>query len=156
MPRRYSAYARKLEMRLHNNARTKGVFCGKQIAHKIRTHSAHRFAKHAPVYQRATPHLFIGFICTCEMHLSNGKAVPLQAWTGPEGSRKVRLPQISWQWHRMVVGCQPYAPAAFYPQEILPVLISVRPQGHSAIGRILCQWKIHWHQLGSNQRPSDL
>jgi len=33
-----------------------------------------------------------------------------------------------------------------YPQEILLVLI----------GRILCQWKIHWHQLGSNQRPSDL
>ena len=33
-----------------------------------------------------------------------------------------------------------------YPREMLPVLISVkrlsRPQGHSAIGRILCQWKI--------------
>jgi len=31
-----------------------------------------------------------------------------------------------------------------------------RPQGHSAIGRILYQWTIHWHQLGSNQWPSDL
>jgi hypothetical protein len=31
-----------------------------------------------------------------------------------------------------------------------------RPQGHSAIGRILCQRKIHWHQLGSSQRHSDL
>jgi len=29
-----------------------------------------------------------------------------------------------------------------------------RPQGHSTIGGILCQWKIHWHQLESNQRPS--
>jgi len=26
----------------------------------------------------------------------------------------------------MVVGCQPYAPAAFYPQEILLVLICVK------------------------------
>jgi len=26
----------------------------------------------------------------------------------------------------MVVGCQPYAPAAFYPQKIVPVFIYVR------------------------------
>jgi len=26
----------------------------------------------------------------------------------------------------MVVGCQPYTPAAFYPQEMLLVLIAVR------------------------------
>ena len=40
-----------------------------------------------------------------------GKAVTLQAWTGPEGS------QISWHRRRMVVGCQPYAPAAFTPRK---------------------------------------
>jgi len=40
-----------------------------------------------------------------------GKAVPLQVWTGPEGS------QITWQRYRMVVGCQPYAPAAFTPRK---------------------------------------
>ena len=34
-----------------------------------------------------------------------------QSQTGPEGS------QISWQRHRMVVGCQPYAPAAFTPRK---------------------------------------
>jgi hypothetical protein len=33
-----------------------------------------------------------------------GKTVPLQAWTGPQGSRRSKLP-----------GSQPYAPAAFTP-----------------------------------------
>jgi hypothetical protein len=54
----------------------------------------------------------------------NVKAVPLQVWGGPEGSRKLRFPD-----YMTAVqdgGCQPYAPAAFTPQEMLLVLISVR------------------------------
>jgi len=43
-----------------------------------------------------------------------GKAIPLQAWTGPEVSRKLRF-QISWQRHRMLVCCQPCAPAVLIP-----------------------------------------
>jgi hypothetical protein len=61
---------RKSETRLHNNARSKDVFYGKQITHTIHAHCAHRFAKLVPVYKRGKPHLFIGFICTCEMRLS--------------------------------------------------------------------------------------
>jgi len=54
-----------------------------------------------------------------------GKAVPLQAWTGPEGSRKLRLPDF-------VTAAQDggrlsaLRTGRFYPQEILLVLISVR------------------------------
>jgi len=54
-----------------------------------------------------------------------GKAVPLQAWSGPEGSRKLRLP-----------GCVTTAQDGgrlsalrtghLYPQEIILVLISIR------------------------------
>jgi len=39
---------------------------------------------------------------------------------GPGGAQRVPGSQgskISWQWHRMVVGCQPYAPAAFTPRK---------------------------------------
>jgi hypothetical protein len=46
-----------------------------------------------------------------------GKAIPLQALSGPEASRRLRLPDfktigtLRWQ------GCQPYAPAAFTPRK---------------------------------------
>ena len=55
-----------------------------------------------------------------------GKSVPLQAWSGPEGSRKLRLPDFMTTAQDGGKGCQPYSPAAFIPQEILVVLISVR------------------------------
>jgi hypothetical protein len=55
-----------------------------------------------------------------------GKALPLQARTGPESSRRLRHSDFktigTWRWE----GCQPYALAAFTPQEIFLVLISVR------------------------------
>jgi len=38
-----------------------------------------------------------GYICAVIFRKSfnkKGKAIPLQAWTGPEGSRRMRLPDV--------------------------------------------------------------
>jgi len=71
-----------------------------------------------------------------------GKAVPLQAWTGPEGSRKLRFPDFvtTAQDGGKVVSLthRPPLPAGNAPGTHLCYRLS-RPQGHSAIGRILCQ-----------------
>jgi hypothetical protein len=82
-----------------------------------------------------------------------------QSHCGPGQAQRVpggRGSQIS----RQSVGCRPYASAAFTPQEIFLVLISVkrlsRPQGHSATDRIMSMKKIHWRHRESNPRPSGL
>ena len=86
-------------------------------------------------------------------------AVPLQVWSGPEGSRKLMFPHFMTkaQYGGKVISLthRPPLPPGNAPGTHFCQRLS-RPQGHSTTGRILCQWKIHWHQLGSNQRPSDL
>jgi len=64
-------------------------------------------------------------IVHCVYSEGKGKAIPLQAWTGPEVSRKLRLPDFKTIGTRRWEGSQPYSTAAFIPQEILLVLISV-------------------------------
>jgi len=46
-----------------------------------------------------------------------GKAVPLQAWSGPEGSRNLRFPDLMTTAQEGGKVCQPYAPAAFTPRK---------------------------------------
>jgi len=59
-----------------------------------------------------------------EMRADVRQISPITGPRCPEGSRKLWFP------YYMTLaqddGCQPYAPAAFYPQEMLLVLISVR------------------------------
>jgi hypothetical protein len=51
------------------------------------------------------------------INLSKGKAIPLQAWAGPEGSRSLRLPDFKPTTQEGGKVCQPYAPAAFTPMK---------------------------------------
>jgi hypothetical protein len=55
-----------------------------------------------------------------------GKAIPLQAWTGPEGSRRSRLPEFLDSRHMKVVGLSALRTDSLYPPGIIPgILISV-------------------------------
>ena len=83
------------------------------------------------------PHLsFPHSRVTCK----KGKSVPLQAWSGPEGSRKLRFPDfmITAQEGGKVVSLthRPHLPPGNSPGTHFCQRLS-RPQGHSAIGRIM-------------------
>jgi len=77
--------------------------------------------------------------------LINIKAVPLQAWSGPEGSRKLRFPDFmkTTQDGGKVVSRthRPPLPPGNVPGTHFCQRLN-RPKGHSVIGRILCHWKM--------------
>ena len=87
------------------------------------------------------------------------KAVPLQTWSGPEGSRELKFPNYmtTAQDGGKVVSPKyrpplhpGSAPGTHFCQKLS------RPQGHSAIGRIISMKNSNDTNLGSNQRPSEL
>jgi hypothetical protein len=68
-----------------------------------------------------------------------GKAVPLQAWNGPEGSRKLRFPDLLTKAQyggKVSLTHRPPLPPGNTPGTHFFWTLS-RPQGHSAIGRIM-------------------
>ena len=67
----------------------------------------------------------IGALAVPVLRYSKGKAVPLQAWSGPEDSRKLRFQDYMTTAHRMVVKLSALRTGRLYPQEISLVLISV-------------------------------
>jgi hypothetical protein len=60
------------------------------------------------------------------MGKGKGKAIRIQAWTGPEGSRRLRLPDFKKIWHVKVVRLSALSNSRLYPQEISLLFISVR------------------------------
>jgi hypothetical protein len=74
-----------------------------------------------------------------------GKSVPLQAWSSPEGSRKLRFPDFMTTAQDGVkfvsLTHRPTLPPGNAPGTHFCYRLS-RSQGHSAIGSILCKWKI--------------
>ena len=73
------------------------------------------------------------------------KAIPLQAWIGPEGSRKLSFSDFMTTAQDgckvVILTHRPPLPPGNAPGTHFCYRLS-RPQGHSAIGRILRQWKI--------------
>jgi len=80
-----------------------------------------------------------------EMSKGKGKSVPLQAWSDPENSSKLRFPDFMTTAHdggKVVrLTNRPPLPPGNAPGTHFCYKLS-RPQGHNAIGRILYQWKI--------------
>jgi hypothetical protein len=63
------------------------------------------------------------------------KAVSLEAWTGPQGSRRLRPPDFLTSAHEGGRLCQPYAPAAFTPRINLVFIFRgwVDPRAHGTV-----------------------
>jgi hypothetical protein len=56
---------------------------------------------------------YLQALTKCKVHTEEGKAIPLQAWRGREGSRRLKLLDFKTIGTGMWQGCQPYARAAF-------------------------------------------
>jgi hypothetical protein len=98
------------------------------------------YASHPPMRVTGFANLFLPHLYNHCILYSKGKAVPLQAWSGPESSRKLRFPDYmtTAQDGGKVVSLthRPPLPPGNAPGSHFCQRLS-RPQGHSAIERIM-------------------
>jgi len=98
-------------------------------------------------------------VCVCVCKKNKGKAVPLQAWSGPEGSRKLRfsdyMTMIQDGGKVVSLTHQPPLPSGNAPGTHFCWWLTW-PQGHSAIRRNMSMKISNDTIWGSYQRPSDL
>jgi hypothetical protein len=64
--------------------------------------------------------MYTVYVVVSNLSIGKDKGNQIQAWTGPEVVRTLRIQEFK------KISYQLYAPAAFTPQEILLVLVSVR------------------------------
>ena len=98
-------------------------------------------------------------MCNKSLESVNGKDIPVQAWTVPEGSRSLRLPGFLDKWPMMAAWLSAYAPAALTPQKVFLVPLSVRGWVDPRV-IVRPEWLNQWQNWGlhreSNQRSSAL
>jgi len=89
-----------------------------------------------------------------------GKVITLQAWTGREDSKRLRIPVLKTIGTGRWEGCQPYAPVPFTPQEIFLVIHFFQRlsqiQDHSVTGRIMSMKNSNDTTGNRTPRPSGL
>ena len=89
---------------------------------------------------------FSSVIFMISAYKGKGKAVPLQAWSGPEDSRKLRFPDFmtTAQDGGKFVSVTRRPPLPPRKCTCYSFLLEAESTlgGHSAIRRILCQWKV--------------
>ena len=98
-------------------------------------------------------------VSTLRLVYLKGIAIPLQAWRGSEGYRKLRLLDFKTIDTRRWYGCHPYATAAFRPRKYswYSILLEAESVPRPQCGRKdYVNEKFQLHHREMNQRPSDL
>jgi len=82
--------------------------------------------------------------------MENGKSIPLQAWTDPDGSKRLRLPEFLYSRHFKAASLSALRTGRLYPPQIIPgFLINYR---YSALGPVWAETRaqsVDWYSSGT-------